>query len=407
MPGITGQGTTFNLPNYVGELFGITPEDTPFLSSIGGLTGGRPATSVVFPWSYYDLRDADKNRQRLEGADAPGAESRVRATAHNVLEIHQEAVETSYTKQAATGQFATTGSAHTGAVGLSGSNSVLDEHGWQISQQLTQKARDIEKTFLTGLFQNPADNATPRRTRGIMQATATNVADQSTIVGNGASTIATNGNVTETSHGLAVNDLVVARALGTGAIGALEEDRIYYVRTAADANTFTLSATAGGATITFAATGSADFYEPAALTEAMVLDILQAAYDNGGIMVSETATLITNSYLKRSLTKLFITDKNYREESRNVGGVNLQTFETDFGRLNIMLNRHMPNGALQVVSLEDCAPRFLEIPGKGHFFVEPLAKTGAAERDQLYGEIGLEYGNERKHAKLLGVKAAA
>lgn len=240
-----------------------------------------------------------------------------------------------------------------------------------------------------------------------MQATATNVADQSTIVGNGASTIATNGNVTETSHGLAVNDLVVARALGTGAIGALEEDRIYYVRTAADANTFTLSATAGGATITFAATGSADFYEPAALTEAMVLDILQAAYDNGGIMVSETATLITNSYLKRSLTKLFITDKNYREESRNVGGVNLQTFETDFGRLNIMLNRHMPNGALQVVSLEDCAPRFLEIPGKGHFFVEPLAKTGAAERDQLYGEIGLEYGNERKHAKLLGVKAAA
>ena len=95
------------------------------------------------------------------------------------------------------------------------------------------------------------------------------------------------------------------------------------------------------------------------------------------------------------------------EATRNVGGVSVQTIETDFGRINIMLNRHMPNGAIQIVSLEECVPRFLEIPGKGHFFVEPLAKTGAADSDQLYGEIGLEYGNERKHAKLLGVKAAA
>jgi hypothetical protein len=41
MSGIVGMGTTYNLPNYVGELFAITPEDTPLLSSIGGLTGGK------------------------------------------------------------------------------------------------------------------------------------------------------------------------------------------------------------------------------------------------------------------------------------------------------------------------------------------------------------------------------
>ena len=33
MPGITGMGTTFNLPNYHGQLFGLTPEDTPLLSA--------------------------------------------------------------------------------------------------------------------------------------------------------------------------------------------------------------------------------------------------------------------------------------------------------------------------------------------------------------------------------------
>ena len=35
MAGITGLGTTFNLPNYHGELFAVSPTDTPLLSEIG------------------------------------------------------------------------------------------------------------------------------------------------------------------------------------------------------------------------------------------------------------------------------------------------------------------------------------------------------------------------------------
>src|SRR5690606_8240445 len=100
------------------------------------------------------------------------------------------------------------------------------------------------------------------------------------------------------------------------------------------------------------------------------------------------------------LTKIFITDKNYQEQTRSVGGVSVQTIETDFGRLNIMLNRHMPADVLAVVSLDECAPVFLEIPGKGFLFVEPLAKEGASDRNQIYGEIGLEYGNEKAHGKI-------
>ena len=34
MAGITGMGTTFDLPNYAGELFALTPEDTPLLLSL-------------------------------------------------------------------------------------------------------------------------------------------------------------------------------------------------------------------------------------------------------------------------------------------------------------------------------------------------------------------------------------
>lgn len=407
MPGITGQGDTYDLPNYVGELFAVTPTDTPFLSAIGGLTGGQRAVGVIDQWQGYDLRSADKHRQRLEGADAPTAEARTRFPVRNVLEIHQEQVETSYTKQATPGQFAGTGSAHPNAQGLAGTNPVMNEHAWQLEQHLRQVARDVEVSFINGIYQEPADNTTPRKTRGILQAIETNVRDQGTIVGDGASTFAANGTITEASHGLAVGDPVVARTISGDAVGVLDDEQVYYV-VAQTANTFELATSPSGSTITFPGTsGAVTFYEPAELTAGMVLDLLQDVYDNGGITVSETATLMVGSALKRALTYLFITQKNYQEQTRNVGGVRVNTIQTDFGDLNVMLNRHMPSGALAVVSLDECAPRFLEIPGKGHFFVEPLAKTGAAEKDQLYGEIGLRYGNEKAHGKLTAVAKPA
>jgi hypothetical protein len=83
-----------------GLLFGLTPADTPFFSAIGGLSGGRQTTDTEFEWGTYDLRSAGQN-VALEGQDAPTPQERVRGTAKNVLQIHQEAVAVSYTKQAA------------------------------------------------------------------------------------------------------------------------------------------------------------------------------------------------------------------------------------------------------------------------------------------------------------------
>ncbi len=143
------------------------------------------------------------------------------------------------------------------------------------------------------------------------------------------------------------------------------------------------------------------------LTDMLLLDLMQSVYDNGGIMESDTATIIVGSYQKRMLTQAFVTDKGYQEASRTVGGVRVQTIETDFGTLNVMLDRHMPADTAAVVSLEQCRPVYLEIPGKGHFFAEPLARTGAKERTQLYGEVGLEYGAETAHGKITGLATSA
>ena len=320
MATITGIATTYNCPNYVGELFAASPEDTPFLSAIGGLTGGESVGSSLFSWEGYDLRDADDSRQRTEGADATALEARARFSASNVLEIHQEAVAVSYTKLGATRQVGS----GTGATQVTAGTMPADELAWQVEQKLKEVARDIEKAFLTGVYSNPTTNATPRKTRGLINAITTNTAT--------------------TTH------------------------------------------------------------KAGELTEDEVLDLMQKVWTAGGMRESETRTVIVNATLKRALSRIFLKDAGYRHTDRNVGGVNLQTFETDFGTCNIMLSALMPVDKLVVASLEQIKPAFLEVPGKGHLFAEPLSKTGAAEKVQLYCETGLIYGNEKAHGVLTVAK---
>ena len=320
MATITGIATTYNCPNYVGELFAASPEDTPFLSAIGGLTGGESVGSSVIQWEGYDLRDADDSRQRTEGADATALEARARFSASNVLEIHQEAVAVSYTKLGATRQVGS----GTGATQVTADTVPADELAWQVEQKLKEIARDIEKAFLTGVFSQPTTNATPRKTRGLINAITTNTAT--------------------TTH------------------------------------------------------------KAGELTEDEVLDLMQKVWTAGGMRESETRTVIVNATLKRALSRIFLKDAGYRHTDRNVGGVNLQTFETDFGTCNIMLSGLMPVDKLVVASLEQIKPAFLEVPGKGHLFAEPLSKTGAAEKVQLYCETGLIYGNEKAHGVLTVAK---
>ena len=85
---------------------------------------------------------------------------------------------------------------------------------------------------------------------------------------------------------------------------------------------------------------------------------------------------------------------------RNIGGVNITTIETDFGEIGIQYARQIPASKVFIVDMAYMKPVFLDIPGKGHFFVEPLAQTGAAYNLQLYGEVGLNYGPEQFHGNI-------
>lgn len=312
MGAVSGQGTTFNLPNYHGELFTVTPTETPFLSAIGGINGAVRTTAKVFEWQTVDRRTSTAGNAVVEGANAPTAVARSRSNVTNVVEIHHSAIEVSYTKQASFGQYDGSN------LGLA-DNPVGDELAFQIAAELESMAVDVEKSFLTGAFANPGTNATARTTRGVLTAITTNV-----------------------------------------------------------------NANAG---------------TPRPLTKAIVDATLTTAYNSGAKLPQATTVFMAGPAQKVVLSNLYsAATLNAPTQTRNVGGVAIDTLYTDFGVFGVMLNRHMPAGQIGIVDLSVCRPRFLEIPGKGLLFAEPLGKAGAAEKWQLYGEIGLEYGPETYHA---------
>ncbi len=395
MAGITALGTTYNLPNYTGILYALTPSDTPFFSAIGGLTGGGQTVDTEFEWGTFDMRAAGQN-VALEGADAPTPQERVRATAKNVTQIHHEAVAVSYTKRGATGRLA--GLPTTGV-----QNSVLDELDWQTEVMLKQMVRDIEWSFINGLYQLPVDNTTARKTRGLLAAITSNVIDATggtTATGTAA---AATDLITLTAHGLVNGDTV--RFTSVGAATPLTTAIPYYVVNSS-ANTFSVSLTKGGAAVDITVDGTVIWKKGVTLTKAMIDTLLQTAFDNGGLMEGETRTLLVGSAQKLAVTAAYTSAGYVRKDLEGrIGGVVVDRIDSDFGTLNVMVDRHMPSDTIAAVSLEQCRPVYLEIPGKGHFFEEPLAKTGATDRNQLYGEVGLDYGNQLMHAKLTGLKA--
>ena len=173
-------GTIWNLPNFYGDLYTASPQNTPLLAMIGGLNGGKISPNFEFPTSIgYALAAPGQNVVTENAAfGAPAATSIARAEVNNTCQIQHLAVRVSYQKMA---NMARLGGLATAGV----SPNVNDELAWQIEQHLKQMANDIEWSFVQGTY---------------VQATASNVAGQT----RGMDEVITDSGTNENAGGLAL-----------------------------------------------------------------------------------------------------------------------------------------------------------------------------------------------------------
>ena len=139
----------------------------------------------------------------------------------------------------------------------------------------------------------------------------------------------------------------------------------------------------------------------AELSKPLMDSLLLAMYDAGAIF--SNVIIFTNGYQKQKISSLY----TVLPQSRNVGGQNIQQIITDFGNLGIQLDRDVPSNKLGFYEVSQIAPVFQPVPEKGNLFFEPLAKTGAAEKSQLFGQIGLDHGPAFMHGALVNLSTGA
>lgn len=93
------------------------------------------------------------------------------------------------------------------------------------------------------------------------------------------------------------------------------------------------------------------------------------------------------------------------EASREINGISLSSVITPLGVVYLKVGQYLPAGTALLLNVGVIAPVMQPVPGKGNFFLEELAKTGAGTKYQLFGQVGLDHGPEWYHAKFTGVKS--
>lgn len=137
-------------------------------------------------------------------------------------------------------------------------------------------------------------------------------------------------------------------------------------------------------------------------TKANLISMFKSIYDNGGNV--DDLILLLSSTDKVKLTGLYEGATGYlMPTSRTIGGANIIELVTDFGNVDVVVSPHLSSGEILAFNPKVCAPVEMTVPGKGNFFYEPLAKSGAAESGQIFGQIGLDFGPEWFHGKLTAV----
>lgn len=138
------------------------------------------------------------------------------------------------------------------------------------------------------------------------------------------------------------------------------------------------------------------------LTYWNVAEGLKAIHDQGartdGIVLGVDATTLLQLNFDAQQNHLTIVPAG-----RDVNGIKIMTVVTPLGEVGVALLDSLPAKTAVLFDPSIMAPVYQPVPGKGNFFLEPLAKTGAGETYQIFGQVGLDHGPEWMSAKFTGI----
>ena len=306
--------TSFGVLNYSGMLFNKGNTRTPLSAIIGGRA--KTTNHVEFVTGQEYTAGGDGSQPEIsENASltAPDASVVTREQKTNVTQIFQESVGISYAKQSNMGTLAGVNIANQQA-------NPVNELDFQVAAKIQKINRDIEYTFINGVYNKATSDATVNKARGLIQAITTNV----TAMGN--------------------------KPLGLWDIADMVK-KIYGANAPTDGLCL--------------------------WCDAITLFQINADAVQNGLTVIPAA--------------------------REINGIALSSVVTPIGVVYLYLGECLPAGTALLLNLDVIAPVYQPVPGKGNFFLEQLAKVGAGEKYQLFGQIGLDHGPEWYHGKFTGI----
>lgn len=94
------------------------------------------------------------------------------------------------------------------------------------------------------------------------------------------------------------------------------------------------------------------------------------------------------------------------ESGRDINGITVDKVITPLGTVYLKDLKYLPAGTIVLFDPFIMAPVEQLVPGKGNFFIEELAKTGAGKKKQIFGQMGLDHGPEWYSAKIENLSTA-
>jgi len=141
----------------------------------------------------------------------------------------------------------------------------------------------------------------------------------------------------------------------------------------------------------------------AALNKAQLNGLFRQMADNGAYF--DDMVIFVNSRQKAAISEIYAGQPGFMlPQSREKAGVNVLEIDNDFFKCGVVYSKFVPQDVLLIADIAHIAPVFQTVPGKGHLFLEELARTGASERYQLYAQVGLAHGPAFLHGLIRGLE---